>query len=944
MRSALPQARGKAVARRAVNGRHVARARSARPGVTSGSAKGTPQGEDLRRSFLLALDGGKVGAAVQRYRGILRGRPGVGVDVFVDDLLRQLDQMSAAERDSTGASLVERLLPDLERRAKKPVEKALVKALAALAKANGLAVFEKRLQGAVSLGVGNIRLLVPRWRCWSLVQLGRWTQARAACGRARAALMRMAQIPRLFGVRTPDSLLLRLEKEIAEQASGDKAGAQGALVAILNVDPLDAVAARMLLKSSGRPTPKTVSVLLGAVAALRKAGRPRAALAVVTGLVSMVPRDARGWVERAECEEVLGKGREAVSALRRAVALDKGSVKIRLALARAVRSKSLLKAIRVLESAVAMDPTNGPAKKQLAKARAELAARRPKKRPARLTMIDGKRMRMWFTSHGGTTRALVLKRKKYRERGKADGPVFKPLSREKKLRRQVNLVRTWSSYWLPLRLHFVGSSFGFPSWNEDQDWERIRFEPSSRAWRPVREGETHAVRVGRQWVFGYRWPVRYPGMAPAPVVVERRYRINPDDSYVWDMEVQVTNHSDRKQRIQLSIQMPTYDRFSENRSFFNPISLMREAVCMVGDKVKMQTLPGLFGGGKHGCLGCDASSCACRRSPAKGEKESRTIAEISTHERWMNFSGRVRWIGVDEMYFLFALAPSVKEESVCTLVGRDLPGKNRGVLASRWVGPPVDLLKRGSTVTLRFKVFSGPKLQEELDTVRVGSADPKLGEAVDYGFFWVIGRPMMWLMKRLYAVVGNWGLAIILLTLLIKLLTAPLTMKQMRSMKGMAKLKPEMDALKEKYGDDKQRFQQEMWSLYKAHKINPLGGCLPMVIQLPIYVAWYQALMVSVDLYNAPLFGWIADLTKPDTVSIAGFGIPILPLLMGATMFLQQRMTPTTVDSAQQKMMMYMMPAMFTFFMLFLPSGLTLYILTNTVLTMLHQWYMNHSE
>ena len=310
----------------------------------------------------------------------------------------------------------------------------------------------------------------------------------------------------------------------------------------------------------------------------------------------------------------------------------------------------------------------------------------------------------------------------------------------------------------------------------------------------------------------------------------------------------------------------------------------------------------------------------------------------------MNFSGNVRWLGVDEMYFLLAVAPEAKGDAVCTLFGRDVPGKEFGVLASRWVGPSVELLQKGSTMVRRFKVFSGPKIQEVLDSVRLDKANPKLGEAVDYGFFWVIGRPMIWLMKRLYGLVGNWGLAIILLTLLIKLLTLPLTMKQMRSMKGMAKLKPEMDALKEKYGDDKQRFQQEMWNLYKAHKINPLGGCFPMLIQMPIYIAWYQALMVSVDLYNAPLFGWITDLTKPDTVSIAGFGVPILPIFMGVTMFLQQRMTPTTVDSAQQKMMMYMMPAMFTFFMLFLPSGLTLYILTNTLLTMLHQWYMNHSE
>jgi YidC/Oxa1 family membrane protein insertase len=344
---------------------------------------------------------------------------------------------------------------------------------------------------------------------------------------------------------------------------------------------------------------------------------------------------------------------------------------------------------------------------------------------------------------------------------------------------------------------------------------------------------------------------------------------------------------------------------------------------MVGDEVYMQTLPSLFGQSK-GCLGCDASTCACRRTPADDK----------------NFSGRVRWAGIDEMYFMLAVANPDEKEAVCRL-----GGLKHGVLHTTVAFSERGIAHQGSFVSWNFKVYSGPKIQERLDAVRLGEVDPKLGEAVDYGFFWIIGRPMIFLMKKIHVVVGNWGIAIILLTLLIKLLTLPLTMKQMRSMKGMAKLKPEMDKLKEKYGDDKQRFQQEMWALYKAHKINPLGGCFPLLIQMPIYIAWYQALMVSVDLYQAPLFGWITDLTKPDVAfHVAGMGVPILPLFMGATMFLQQRMTPTTVDSAQQKMMMYMMPAMFTFFMLFLPSGLTLYILTNTLLTMIHQWYMNHAD
>jgi len=902
-----------------------------------------------RRRFLGALDGGRLREAGRWYRRIVAEHDKTPVEVFVDDVLRQVDQVERARRVAVAGALVEAVVATLRRRARSSFGKAMVALLEGYAKREPMAKLELRVRSAVAVaGQGSRRLVALRWQCWILVQDHQLTRARAACARATTLSAHVQGLPRLDGVNTGGEtpLVDRLVVEMLPDKERNSAKTLARLTRLLEVDPADVHTARLLLEvgfSTGERSASVAARVLGSVRALRGCGRLRAALGVVSLLVKRSARLASGWLEKAECLAALGDRSKAVATLRRAASLFKGSVPIRLRLARLLMPEHVLEAIRVLEAAVAIDPSSKEARRALAKAREDLAARRARMRPARLTLLDGKLMRMWFTTHGATPRALVLKGAKYRERRKQPGPGFAPLVADKELRRQVNLVRTWSDYWLPLRLYFVASSFGFPSWNEEQDWERIRFDQRSKSWRPVRKGEKHAVRVGGEWVLGYRWPVHYEGMAPPPVVVERRYRLDPDHRYAWEMEVEVTNKSDRKQRVQLAIQVPTYDRFAEKRSFFNPISLMREAVCMVGSKVRMQTLPGLFGG-KSGCMGCDASSCACRRSPAKGNKESRDIPAISSHERWMNFSGLVRWIGVDEMYFLFAIAPGVKKDSVCTLLGRDLPGKHHGVLSARWVGPATNLPKRGSSLVVRFKVFSGPKVQEELDGVRVGSLDPKLGESVDYGFFWVIGRPMIWLMKRLHAVVGNWGLAIILLTLLIKLLTLPLTMKQMRSMKGMAKLKPEMDALKEKYGDDKQRFQQEMWSLYKAHKINPLGGCFPMLIQMPIYIAWYQALMVSVDLYNAPLFGWISDLTKPDTISIAGFGVPILPLLMGATMFLQQRMTPTTVDSAQQKMMMYMMPAMFTFFMLFLPSGLTLYILTNTVLTMMHQWYMNHSE
>lgn len=632
------------------------------------------------------------------------------------------------------------------------------------------------------------------------------------------------------------------------------------------------------------------------------------ALAVYRRAALIAPGLADPSVGIAEAQQRLGAREKAIVAFRQAAKLAKGDVSIRISLARLLGEKELLPAIRVLEEARQIDPAHEGAKKALAAARKRLADSRPKRLPERITRLEGRLLRMSFTTRGGVPRSIILKKERYQEE-------------YKKKRRQVNLVRTWSSWWLPLRMVFDGSSFPFPGRFEGQDWDRLRWNGKGFDVLGGKD-KAHAVRRGKSWVFGYRWPVRYPGMAPPPVVVERIYGVDPDRSYHWDMEIRVVNHSARKQVVKLKLLIPTVDKVKEERSFFNPISLQKEAVCMVGDKVYMRTLQSFFGS-ESGCLGCDASACACRRTPAKGT----------------NFSGRVMWAGIDEMYFLFAVVPNEKNTAVCSLTGR-----KTGVLLTTLTFSEEAILHKGSKIVKNIKVFTGPKLAEKLDQVGFSGHNPKLGEAIDYGLFWFLGQPMMWLMRQIQKVVGNWGIAIILLTLLIKLLTLPFTVKQMRSMKGMAKLKPEMDRLKEKYGEDKQRFQQEMWALYKAHKINPLGGCLPMLLQMPIYIAWYQALMVSVDLYRAPLFGWITDLTKPDTVSIAGFSVPILPLIMGATMFLQQRMTPTPADNAQAKMMMYMMPAMFTFFLLFLPSGLTLYILTNTVLSMMHQWYMNHSD
>jgi len=241
------------------------------------------------------------------------------------------------------------------------------------------------------------------------------------------------------------------------------------------------------------------------------------------------------------------------------------------------------------------------------------------------------------------------------------------------------------------------------------------------------------------------------------------------------------------------------------------------------------------------------------------------------------------------------------------------------------------LLGRRS-VTQRYRLYLGPKNLDYLEAT--GSS---LAESVD---FWVLGfiaRPMVFLLNTFYSLIPNWGIAIALLTLVVKLLLLYFTHKSFVSMRAMQRLKPEMDALREKYGNDKQRLNQETMALYKRNKVNPLGGCLPMLLQMPVWIALYRAIYSSVELYQAPLFGWIHDLSAPDPYYV-------LPLILGVAMFVQQKLSPTSIDSAQARTMLYVMPVMFTLFMLFLPAGLVLYIFVNTILTLVQQWFINRKD
>jgi len=236
----------------------------------------------------------------------------------------------------------------------------------------------------------------------------------------------------------------------------------------------------------------------------------------------------------------------------------------------------------------------------------------------------------------------------------------------------------------------------------------------------------------------------------------------------------------------------------------------------------------------------------------------------------------------------------------------------------------------GSQTSFGLKLFAGPK-----DQKRMARHGENLNLTVDYGFLTPIAAPLFWLLSKIHALVGNWGWAIILLTILIKLAFFPLSAASYKSMAKMKNLAPRMKTLKERYGDDKQKYQQAVMEFYRKEKINPMGGCLPILIQIPVFIALYWVLLESVELRQAPWAFWIRDLSTRDPYFV-------LPIIMGVSMFVQQKLNPPQADPMQQKIMMAL-PIVFTFFFLYFPAGLVLYWVVNNILSIAQQWYINKS-
>lgn len=252
------------------------------------------------------------------------------------------------------------------------------------------------------------------------------------------------------------------------------------------------------------------------------------------------------------------------------------------------------------------------------------------------------------------------------------------------------------------------------------------------------------------------------------------------------------------------------------------------------------------------------------------------------------------------------------------------------------------VLSPDQTINYRYRAYIGPR-----DYDLLSESNLYFEKVINLGFFGLIAHPLLVALNFFYKYLGNYGFAIVILTICIKAAFWPLTQKSYASMKDMQKLQPQMQKLRSKYGKDKQRLNQEMMSLYKENRVNPFGGCLPMLVQIPVFFALYKVLLDAIELRHAPFLFWITDLSAADTlISDAlnlGFALGPLPLIMGFTMFLQQKMAPTNMDPTQAKIMLFM-PIFFTFIFLSFPSGLVIYWLVNNILTILQQYLINHKK
>jgi len=357
------------------------------------------------------------------------------------------------------------------------------------------------------------------------------------------------------------------------------------------------------------------------------------------------------------------------------------------------------------------------------------------------------------------------------------------------------------------------------------------------------------------------------------------------DSYLVDVAYEVTNNR------------------TDPQNLFAYFQIVRDSSAPVGDSWLVPTYTGV-------AVYTDA-----------GKYEKVSYDDIEKKKAKFVTQADNGWIGMVQHYFVTAWLPAPKQQ-------REFFTKplGNGLYAAGTI-LPVAAIAPGATGVVQVPLYSGPQEQD-----KIGQIAPGLDLTVDYGLFTIFASPLFWVLKWIYELVPNWGVAIILLTVLIKLAFFPLSAASYRSMAKMRVVAPKLQRIKEQYPDDRQKLQQAMMELYKTEKINPLGGCLPIVVQIPVFIALYWVLLGSVELRHAPFFGWITDLSVPDPFYI-------LPIVMAASMVVQMRLSPEPPDPVQARIMK-VMPFIFGAFFFFFPAGLVLYWVVNNILSIGQQWYI----
>ena len=431
------------------------------------------------------------------------------------------------------------------------------------------------------------------------------------------------------------------------------------------------------------------------------------------------------------------------------------------------------------------------------------------------------------------------------------------------------LVTTDKEHYLPLAPLFSGVTI-----------------PADARWRLL---ESSTEKLSFQW-------------AGDGVSVIRTWEL-AEPPYQLRSSIEVRNDDARSRSVGLGITSAHYVRRADEKGGIigRPSPVLSHGICQQGDETFRED-----------------------REDLLSEDETRPMQPHS-------YGPGIEYVALSSVYFAIIAAPEGGTAERCDMLSTDRGGTKDdpdGSLFEAKLAYAPQEIGPGESATFRTAVYAGPKDYDALQEFGHSASD-----VIDLGWFSFIARGMSWLLRTIHGFIGNWGVAIILLTLLVRVLLLPFVIPQFRNMAKQRALKPEIDKINELYKDDREKKGAAMMELWRKHKVNPLGGCLPVLLQMPIFFALYQTLSTSIELYHAPFVLWWTDLSSPDPLYV-------LPIVLGALMFIQQKLTPVQMDATQAKVMLYAMPLMMTFFMLLLPTGLCLYMVTSSAIGITQQRYM----